>query len=48
MTEKDKMAIEIHELDRKNPLPKYKTDLIPLSHNFPPPFDFERCEVCLF
>jgi len=42
VTEKDTFAREIHELDEKNPLPKYKTDLIPPSRNLPPPFDFER------
>lgn len=34
------MAIEIHELDRKNPL--LEQDLIPDSKYLPPPFDFER------
>jgi len=34
------MAIEIHELDRKNPL--LEQDLIPESKHLPPPFDFER------
>lgn len=29
-------------MDEKNPLPKYKTDLIPPSNKLPPPFDFER------
>lgn len=41
-TEKDVLAKGIHELDEKNPLPKYKTDLIPPSYRLPPPFDFER------
>jgi hypothetical protein len=36
----DTMAIEIHELDRKNPL--VETELIPDSKDLPPPFDFER------
>ncbi|KAF3356164.1 hypothetical protein VDGD_07804 [Verticillium dahliae] len=36
----DDVAIEIHELDRKNPL--IDRDLIPDSKALPPPFDFER------
>lgn len=36
----DGIAIEIHELDRKNPF--YDHDLIPDSKRLPPPFDFER------
>ncbi|KAL6703191.1 hypothetical protein ACN47E_010120 [Coniothyrium glycines] len=36
----DFLAIEIHELDRRNPL--NHNDLIPDSKNLPPPFDFER------
>ncbi|KAK4448326.1 hypothetical protein QBC34DRAFT_407220 [Podospora aff. communis PSN243] len=36
----DAMAIEIHELDRKNPL--NERDLVPDSRTLPPPFDFER------
>ncbi|KAH8894219.1 hypothetical protein GQ53DRAFT_744952 [Thozetella sp. PMI_491] len=36
----DPFAVEIHELDRKNPL--LERDLIPDSKNLPPPFDFER------
>ncbi|SPJ76227.1 related to glomerulosclerosis protein Mpv17 [Fusarium torulosum] len=36
----DGVAIEIHELDRKNPF--YERDLIPDSLGLPPPFDFER------
>lgn len=36
----DAIAIEIHELDRKNPL--LDRDLIPESKLLPPPFDFER------
>ncbi|KND92023.1 Protein sym1 [Tolypocladium ophioglossoides CBS 100239] len=36
----DAFAIEIHELDRKNPL--LGRDLIPDSKALPPPFDFER------
>lgn len=40
VTKDDGIAIEIHELDRKNPL--YDRDLIPDSKALPPPFDFER------
>jgi len=36
----DPMAIEIHELDRKNPL--NERDIVPDSKALPPPFDFER------
>ncbi|KAK4109826.1 hypothetical protein N656DRAFT_322364 [Canariomyces notabilis] len=36
----DALAIEIHELDRKNPF--NNRDLIPESKLLPPPFDFER------
>lgn len=36
----DAIAIEIHELDRKNPL--NERDLVPESKALPPPFDFER------
>ncbi|OAA61803.1 Mpv17/PMP22 [Niveomyces insectorum RCEF 264] len=36
----DSVAIEIHELDRKNPL--LDRELIPESKLLPPPFDFER------
>lgn len=36
----DSLAIEIHELDRKNPF--NERDLIPDSKILPPPFDFER------
>jgi protein Mpv17 len=36
----DVLAIEIHELDRKNPLSEDL--LIPDSLKLPPPFDFER------
>ncbi|ROT36690.1 vacuolar membrane protein [Sodiomyces alkalinus F11] len=36
----DDIAIEIHELDRKNPM--LDRDLIPESKLLPPPFDFER------
>ncbi len=36
----DSLAVEIHELDRKNPL--LDRDLIPESKALPPPFDFER------
>ena len=38
--EEDPVAVEIHELDRKNPL--QEQDLIPESRLLPPPFDFER------
>jgi len=40
ITRDDTMAIEIHELDRKNPL--MEQELIPNSKFLPPPFDFER------
>ncbi|KAK1969672.1 Mpv17/PMP22 family protein [Colletotrichum eremochloae] len=36
----DGVAIEIHELDRKNPF--NEKDLIPDAKYLPPPFDFER------
>lgn len=36
----DTLAIEIGELDRKNPL--HDRDLIPNTSVLPPPFDFER------
>lgn len=36
----DAVAIEIHELDSKNPLSD--RELIPESKSLPPPFDFER------
>jgi len=36
----DFLAIEIHELDRRNPM--NDQDLIPDSKLLPPPFDFER------
>jgi protein Mpv17 len=36
----DALAIEIHELDRKNPFTD--RELIPDSKTLPPPFDFER------
>jgi protein Mpv17 len=36
----DALAIEIHELDRKNPFTD--RELIPESKLLPPPFDFER------
>lgn len=39
-TQDDTLAIEIHELDRKNPL--NEQELIPDSKLLPPPFDFER------
>jgi protein Mpv17 len=40
ITKNDDIAIEIHELDKKNPF--YDRDLIPDSKALPPPFDFER------
>jgi len=40
VSKNDSIAIEIHELDRKNPLSDH--DLIPDSKFLPPPFDFER------
>ncbi|RDL41905.1 uncharacterized protein BP5553_01884 [Venustampulla echinocandica] len=40
ITKDDTMAIEIHELDRKNPFAR--EELIPDSKALPPPFDFER------
>ena len=40
LTRDDTVAIEIHELDRKNPL--HDIELIPDSKYLPPPFDFER------
>ena len=40
ITKDDTMAIEIGELDRKNPL--HEQDLLPDSKFLPPPFDFER------
>lgn len=40
VTKDDDFAIEIHELDRKNPL--HERDLVPDSKALPPPFDFER------
>ncbi|KAF2813281.1 uncharacterized protein BDZ99DRAFT_252899 [Mytilinidion resinicola] len=36
----DFVAIEIHELDRRNPWPA--SEIIPDSKRLPPPFDFER------
>ncbi|KAF2108550.1 hypothetical protein BDV96DRAFT_261631 [Lophiotrema nucula] len=36
----DLFAIEIHELDKKNPWPA--DEIIPDSRGLPPPFDFER------
>jgi protein Mpv17 len=36
----DPIAVEIHELDRKNPL--NDRELVPDSKALPPPFDFER------
>jgi protein Mpv17 len=40
ITRDDTIAIEIHELDRKNPF--NDNSLIPNSKALPPPFDFER------
>jgi protein Mpv17 len=40
VTKRDDLAIEIHELDQKNPF--FERDLIPDDKNLPPPFDFER------
>lgn len=40
ITDDDAMAIEIHELDKQNPLTQHP--LIPNSSLLPPPFDFER------
>ncbi|KAH6719064.1 hypothetical protein DL95DRAFT_521448 [Leptodontidium sp. 2 PMI_412] len=40
ITKDDTLAIEIHELDKKNPL--MEQELIPNSKFLPPPFDFER------
>lgn len=40
LTKDDGLAIEIHELDRKNPL--IEQELIPDAKFLPPPFDFER------
>ena len=40
ITKDDTVAIEIHELDRKNP--SNQQELIPDSKYLPPPFDFER------
>lgn len=40
MTSEDFLAIEIHELDEKNPFTHH--DFIPPSKKLPPPFDFER------
>ena len=40
ITKDDTMAIEIHELDKKNPV--NANELIPDSKFLPPPFDFER------
>ncbi|RDW85805.1 hypothetical protein BP5796_04130 [Coleophoma crateriformis] len=36
----DTIAIQLHEMDSKNPL--IETELIPDSKTLPPPFDFER------
>lgn len=40
ITKDDSMAIEIHDLDRKNP--PHDQELVPDSKFLPPPFDFER------
>jgi protein Mpv17 len=40
LTKDDTIAIEIHELDRKNPA--NSQELIPETKFLPPPFDFER------
>ncbi|KAL6819204.1 hypothetical protein V8C40DRAFT_252691 [Trichoderma camerunense] len=40
VTKDDTFAVEIHELDEKNPF--YDHELIPDSKSLPPPFDFER------
>lgn len=40
ITKDDTIAMEIHELDRKNPL--NTVELIPDTKFLPPPFDFER------
>ena len=40
ITKDDRVAIEIHELDQKNPFTD--RELIPDSKLLPPPFDFER------
>lgn len=40
VNDNDTLAIEIHELDKQNPL--HEQELIPDSHLLPPPFDFER------
>jgi len=40
ITKDDTMAMEIHELDKKNPL--NVIELIPDTKFLPPPFDFER------
>ena len=42
ITEKDTLAIGIHELDLKSPLPRYKAELIPESRRLPPPFEWDR------
>jgi len=42
VTRDDTLAIEIHELEKKTPLPKYNGELMPNSKDLPPPFDFER------
>ncbi|KAF2460812.1 TRAPP trafficking subunit Trs65-domain-containing protein [Lineolata rhizophorae] len=40
VTRDDFIAIEIHELDKKNPYPA--GEIIPENRRLPPPFDFER------
>jgi protein Mpv17 len=40
ITKDDTIAMEIHELDKKNPL--NAIELIPDTKFLPPPFDFER------
>jgi protein Mpv17 len=40
ITKDDSIAMEIHELDRKNPF--NSQELIPDTKFLPPPFDFER------
>ncbi|RPB12510.1 hypothetical protein P167DRAFT_506514 [Morchella conica CCBAS932] len=38
----DHLAIQLHNLDTKSPLPRYGEELIPPSRLLPPPFDFPR------
>ncbi|KAL7276248.1 hypothetical protein RUND412_000755 [Rhizina undulata] len=42
ITPDDVLAIELHELDEKLPLPHPPGGLIPDKKGLPPPFDFER------